>query len=202
MTRSALGRLAGSLTGRSSRRAAVLGGAGLTVGLLGLTGERSSAAPMAQTDDEFESGGLGLSSDAFEALYGPSTVGQGAIIYEIDGESYAVRGTPGIDLVTSIHWSASTQEGVSFDEAVERIAPFLPVDARLREVYTTPAAGIGPFATAHLYKSAGLATVLAGGPTVTSGNFLVAFNLVGGFSTNVLGVNAFVGAKPETESDR
>jgi hypothetical protein len=95
MTHAAIGRFAGLLTGRSSRRAAILGGgAGLAAGALGLTGPRVVAARQT-ADDEFESGGLRLTSDEFEARYGPSEVGQGAIIYEIDGESYAVGGGKG-----------------------------------------------------------------------------------------------------------
>jgi hypothetical protein len=149
-----------------------------------------------QTDGEFESGGLGLTSDEFEARYGPSEVGQGAIIYQIDGEQFAVKGTQGIDSVTSVNWFAPFEEPVDFDVALELISRFFPADAKLRELYTTPAAGIFPFATSYIYKSAGLASVLAGGPTVSNGNFMVAFRLDGDFGSKVSAVNAFIGLRP------
>jgi hypothetical protein len=98
--------------------------------------------------------------------------------------------------MTSIYWSAPGPETIPLEEGLAKITPFLPADARLREIYTTPAAGIFPFAIVYLYKSAGLARVLAGGPTVTSGNFLVAFQLGGDLDIRVRGVNAFVGARP------
>jgi hypothetical protein len=195
MGTSALEWLAESMSGKRSRRAAIAAGsAGMALGVLGLAAERVEARRA--STGEFSSGGLGLSFAEFEARYGPGTAGQGAQIYAIGGETYAVLGTAGTDAVTSIYWTAKPQQSVEPDEALAKIAPFFPDDAKLREVYTTPAAGITPFATVHLYKSAGLAKALAGGPTVTSGNFLVAFQLVGGFDTTVTGVNAFVGAKP------
>jgi hypothetical protein len=195
MTDSVFGRVAGLLTGRSSRRATMLGGAGLAAGVLGLRGSRAVAARQAS---RFESGGLGLTSDAFDALYGPGEAGQGALIYDIDGETYAVKGVQGIDVVTSVNWFAPPQEPVDLDVALGLISAFFPADTKLREIYTTPAAGIYPFATAYLYKSASLARVLAGGPTVTSGNFLVAFQLTGNFNGQVSAVNAFVGERPGT----
>ncbi|HKG24008.1 MAG TPA: hypothetical protein VKB09_00080 [Thermomicrobiales bacterium] len=197
MTDSVLGRVAGLLTGRNSRRATVLGGAGLAVGVLSLPGGRAVAARQTSSDD-FESGGLGLTSDAFDELYGPGEAGQGALIYDIDGESYAVKGVRGIDVTASINWFAPPQEPVDLNVALELISAFYPADSKLREIYTTPAAGIYPFATAYLYKSAGLARVLAGGPTVTSGNFLVAFQLTGNFNSQVSAANAFVGERPGT----
>jgi hypothetical protein len=187
-------RLAAFASGKSTRRAAMLGAAaGLAVGKLGLSAARAEAA---QTND-FASGGLGLSQNSFAEMYGGGQVGQGALIYEINGATYAVAGLRDLDIVSSICWFPEGQDTIALSDAFSVIEQFLPADASLREVYTTPAAGIGPFAMVEIYKSAGLAKVVAGLPTiVTSGSFMSAYNIGGGLDSNVSAVNAFIGDRP------
>ena len=167
---------------------------GLVAGKLGLSAPRTEAM---QTND-FASGGLGLSQNSFAEMYGGGEVGQGALIYEILGSTYAVAGKQDVDVITSICWFAPGQESIPFQDAFAVIEQFLPSDASLRETYTTPAAGIGPFAMVEIYKSAGLAKAVAGQPTiVTSGSFMIAYQIGGGLDSNVRAVNAFIGERSQ-----
>jgi hypothetical protein len=187
-------RLTDVATTRRTRRAAMIGAAvGLAAGKLGLSATRAEAM---QTND-FASGGLGLSKNSFAEMYGGGEAGQGALIYEINGSTYALAGKPDLDIVTSICWFPPGQDTIELSDAFSVIEQFLPSDASLREVYTTPAAGIGPFAMVEIYKSAGLAKVVAGLPTiVTSGSFMIAYHIGGGFDSSVRAVNAFIGNRP------
>lgn len=191
MTALTFDRLLARLGGQTTRRTAVLGAAaGVAAHGLRLTPRQVAAR---QTND-LASGGLGLSPNSFAEMYGAGEVGQGALIYEVDNEVYAVVSHPEVDLVTSICWFARGEDTVSQETGFTLIEQFLPTDARLREVYTTPAAGIGPFAIVEIYKSAGLAEAVAGQPTiVTSGTFMIAYQIGGGFDLDVRAVNAFIG---------
>lgn len=191
MTFSRVNRVQELLAMRQTRRTAVAGTAvGLAAGALGIAATSARASQLA-------SGGLGLTFNSFAEMYGGGEIGQGGLIFTIDGMTYAVAGQRELDIVSSICWFPEGQASIPLEDAFAVIERFLPTDATRREVYTTPAAGIGPFAMTEIYKSASLADAIAGLPmVVTSGSFMIAYKIGGGLDSSVTAVNAFIGDRP------
>jgi hypothetical protein len=130
------------------------------------------------------SGGLGLSLDDFEKLYGAGEPGQGANFYTIGSSTYAV--TPaspasGVEgTITSAFWKSKGRSGDKLSRVRARMKRFKPSDAKLVETFDAPGNGVLPTLLVELYNSPFLANAFAGSSYSPSGNFIIAY----GYSQN------------------
>lgn len=118
---------------RLSRRTMIAGGTTAAAAIV-LPGAMHAAAAR----QDVESGGLGLTMDNIEAIYGPGQPGQSFMVY--------THPTYGVDLhighqnsVVDYLWLVLGNEqewtGTPLDDAWALVTSLLPSDARLRETY-------------------------------------------------------------------
>lgn len=120
------------MTQRLSRRTMVTAGTA-TAASLALPG-----ALRASARQDVQSGGLGLTMDEIEAIYGPGQPGQSYMVYTdpmFGVDLHIGHENQVADYVWLVLGDEQTFEGVSLDDAWHLITSLLPTDARLRENY-------------------------------------------------------------------
>jgi|GEM_PF-6160220 len=112
----------------------------------------SSATALAQ---QSRSGGLGLSLDDWDAIFGPGEPGQSLMSYETDGgQTMYVGQEDGV--VDSIQINLETSESgpLSLGDAQALVESLLPNDAELEETFTAPVIAPGTYTiTSELWES-------------------------------------------------
>lgn len=115
---------------------------------------------------ELDSGGIGLSRDAWKAAYGQSDALQSLVRYETPEEGFPVYVGFDDDLVTHIEfrYSEATQlGGLAEDDATAQVEAALPADAELIEEFFLPATPEGPVPLrAQRWESTSLGDVVDG----------------------------------------
>lgn len=90
---------------------------------------------------EVQSGGLGLTMDGIEAIYGPGQPGQSSMVYTdpMFGVDLHIGHEGGIvDYLWLALGDEQAWQGTILDDAWYLVASLLPTDARLRENYAMP----------------------------------------------------------------
>ena len=125
----------------------------------------SAAASAAQTDD-LDSGGIGLSRDAWEDAYGDGEVLQAIVQYESPEEGLPVYVGFEDDRIAHIEfrYSETQRGGLLEEDAIDLVETALPADADLIEEYFLPATPEGPVPLlAQRWESDDLGDVTVGG---------------------------------------
>lgn len=121
---------------RLSRRT-IIAGTAASVATLGMPAvSRASAARQG-----VQSGGLGLTMDDIEAIYGPGEPGQSYMIFTdpMYGVDLHIGHEDGVvDYVWLVLGDERSFEGTLLDDAWYLVTSLLPTDARLRETYAMP----------------------------------------------------------------
>ena len=135
------------------------------------SGGRSLGAPQALA--VYQSGGLGLTLEDWEAIYGPGIVGQTYLEYPLRDGTYYVSLLGTNAAVASIERRWDDPAGVTLDEALAEAATLLPTDARLTELYPADSAFIGYGTDVYRYRSQTLLAQYAGTAASLSPGFVV-----------------------------
>lgn len=117
---------------RLSRRSMIAGGTATAVGVV-LPG-----AARATARQDVQSGGIGLTMDEIEAVYGAGQPGQSYMVYTdpmFGVDLHIGHENQVADYVWLVLGDEQSFEGVSLDDAWHLITTLLPSDARLRENY-------------------------------------------------------------------
>ena len=112
----------------------------------------ASGSSLAQ---QSRSGGLGLTLDDWDELFGPGQAGQSLMSYEMEGGQTLYVGVED-DVVDSIQINLETSDSgaLSVDDARDLVESLVPNDAELEESFTAPVIAPGTYTiTTELWES-------------------------------------------------
>lgn len=121
----------------------------------------------------YQSGGLGLAIEEWEAIYGPGIIGQSYLEYPLlDGTYYVgLLGANAAVAYIERRWDDPT--GVTLDDALAEAATLLPTDAKLTEAYLADSAFLGYGTDVYRYRSKTLLAQYEGTAAPLSPGFVV-----------------------------
>jgi hypothetical protein len=126
----------------------------------------------------YDSGGLGLALDDWDANYGPGEAGQTYMVYTLaDGHYNVGVGGAERDVVAFIERVWDEGQGIPLEDAQDEADSLLPSDADFVEHFEAYSARILYGTIIERFQSKSLSRQLAGGDTKYGSNFVVIYDL-------------------------
>lgn len=145
---------------------------------VGCTATLAASSAARQTGSSYPSGGLGLSLDDFDALYGPGEPGQAYMQYPLQNGMYYVGATKSQRAVSYIERSWNQGSGVSLDDAQAEAESLLPDDAKFIESYQANSARILYGTHVDRYQSRTISQRLKDGQRRYGSNLVIIYHLI------------------------